>query len=217
MAHVAGHDFQKVARGLGLAYAGLTLIFGATIIGALAMGVLVAQDGNPVPISLAMVGAIWLAMLLGIVGKVFCLAVPAEVQARPTIATAVFFVALGLVITLAQQFVANPLLALGGSLSSAIGYIAFLTFLKRLAEFIGDDPQVKRAEGIFLGLIAVVALYVVGFMLSAFGGTRPIIIAGSLCLVAGAISALVLVVRYGNLLTYLRQSVTTYASAAQPE
>jgi hypothetical protein len=141
-------SLQKVASGLGMIYNGILVVFGGSILGALAV-VFAFGVGGAIG-GMVVVPLVLLALLTGvimiIVGTLKCLATPEETGAKGLIGAAVTLYAAGFILSVIWQstktpsfLVANQVIWLGGS-------ICFLLFLRQLAQFIGAGHLAERAR-----------------------------------------------------------------------
>ncbi|MCP4175309.1 MAG: hypothetical protein GY758_31565 [Fuerstiella sp.] len=137
---------KNVFSGVNLVYLGLYLIvlgFVAVVVGA---GLVVAAP----PVGLLVMGSgplmLIVGTILGLVGKIKCLAVPETVQTTGVIYTAVVCDVLVLLITVAGWFVVLPTIVDSAhGLLSLLASVLFVVFLKRIAVHIQDGQSEKRA------------------------------------------------------------------------
>ncbi len=159
-------SLRRVANGLGLIFTA-NLITLAEVLGGIAFLLLVRVDPATLETFSALTSAASLAALvLGIVGCLFCLATPAESGARGLIYTSVGATLLALLIHFAVWLRAMP--PATGTLESILNVVAiitFLLFLSSLAKFIGRWDLSKRAVSILIwGILATVA-FIVGMVM----------------------------------------------------
>jgi hypothetical protein len=220
---VLADQMRKVSFGLGLVFTSVILAVLITI-GLFVGGLMVASKMAPVPPGqkpvipadmppVFMVGMVGMlaSSVLAVTGKIYCLNAPEKAQATTPIYLAVVLDVVGLVASVGAQIPATasamePIAPFAGMLSM-VGYCAFLIFLRRIAEFVGSEHLANRARGILVWSIYLVPTYIV---LLAILLSKPNVgltaIAGLGSLVV-AVIALVLLVRYTNLLAGLRKLI----------
>ena len=216
-------SLEKVGTGLGLVYAGLCLTVFAIVFVPL-LGGLVAGPANLrtvfIVAGLLMVSGI----VLDMVGRLFCLAMPAEHSgAKTIILLAVIFALIALALSLAglaQFFIAGfflpPALTLAQTPLSITGSVLFVIFLRMVALYIRREDLARRAivvltlGGVLLALLmGIFAMAFLGVLRGVQGGVAPV---GGAAAGVGALGLVTLVVGlvelvlYGNLLTYLRKA-----------
>jgi hypothetical protein len=213
------HRFHRVSTGLKLVYTSLVLAV-LTFLGMFFLGIYIGVAGARGPgIELfqspvflyGLIGVGYLGNILAIVGKIFCLDVPEKVKATGLIYAAVALTVVGLALGFAKSFLGVSFGAADSiaSLLTVAGYVCFLVFLGRLAEFLNDSRQVARARFVLTGSIltgAIGVAYIVGLI--AVGKDMPPIV--SLALFVVGIFALILFVSYANLLNDLRRRIDSY-------
>lgn len=177
-------DLRRVGAGLRLVLMGL----GATAVASVAAMVVATTMAGPVKEPAAVVLALradhpsaWTALLglsvlasvLGIAGKGLCLAVPAEAGATPLIAMAVvcdvLYLALFVVGQSAEPGQAGADLAQSTPLFLLVGYVAFIRFLRRLAEYLGSSRLEARAKRVQSATLALFVTFLTGLALAAVG------------------------------------------------
>lgn len=143
-----------------------------------------------------------LTTLIGIVivvGQFMCLKTPERTGARGFIVGATACNAVAIVLNIAQRVIGQnrPMLVVVVIVSFAF-QILFLLFLRKIAQYIGDDKNTQRATLLLMAIPASLALFgifIAMMLLNIAGG----ILALLLMLVPGIV-ALVLFVMYVNLL-----------------
>ncbi len=217
--------FHRVASGLKLIYTSLILTV-LLVVGSFVFGIALAASGaarNAGQVGggqavvtenayfIYTVVAIGLLIsALTIIGKVSCLNVPEKVQATGPISAAVALTVMAIILSLSQQFAGLPE-SVGSiaQLLNAGAWFCFLVFLRRLAEFLGDQVQINRARSLFKGTIIAGVLFVafgVGLLLATQNvidpsNTRVL----GLGMIGVSIYGLILFVRYANLVNGLRK------------
>lgn len=143
-----------------------------------------------------------LTTLIGIVivvGQFMCLKTPEKTGARGFIVGATACNAVAIVLNIAQRVLGQnrPMLVVIVIVSFAF-QILFLLFLRKIAQYIGDDKNTQRATLLLMAIPASLALFgifIAMTLLNIAGGTLALM----LMVVAGIVS-LVLFVMYVNLL-----------------
>lgn len=206
---------RKVASGLNLVYWSI----GVSILAAIGSGILGAILGPArvqAPTILGTLVVIGLTTtVMGIVGKVMCLAVPPQTGAQGLIISAVVLEIFGNLGGLVARFsklppeVATPFFG-GVSLLGIIGAVLFVLFMRKLALYIGRPELARKASSILIvGGLAVVAMLMAlaGVLLAQnrlMGGREGIL------LVFGAIGGLLMLaggLMYIGLLARLRDAI----------
>jgi hypothetical protein len=213
------HRFHRVSTGLKLVYTSLVLAV-LTFLGIffLSMYVGFAGPGGPglavfqsPALIYGLIGVGYLGNILAITGKIFCLDVPEKVKATGLIYAAVALTVAGLALGFAKSFLG---ISFGradsiGSLLTVAGYVCFLVFLGRLADFLNDQKQVARARFVLIGSIFA-GVCAVAYTMSVIAGGKDMPPIVSLALIVVGIFALILFVTYSNLVNDLRRRVDSY-------
>jgi len=218
------NSLETVATGLGLVYAGLCLLIVSILfpfVGGLFMG--------PINVMAMAAGLALLAILLDSLGRLFCLAMPDDQAGTKVIIYVSVAMSLG-ALAIAGVNLANAIYFLqGGDLPlvdiplavyllqtplAGVGSVLFLLFLRNLAFYVNAPDLAGRALTVLILGVVTVAIGI----LFAFS----VLISIALAMTFAAyyvgpgllLLAIVLVVMYGNLLTYLRRAVIQYAAVA---
>jgi hypothetical protein len=205
-------ELRKVALGLQLVYAGLILTVLGVILGVAAV-MYFTSISKPYLGMLFTLGISLVAGMLDVAGKLLCLAVPEKSRSSGIISASVACTLSSLIIGLVGQFspaIGSELKALGGLLS-ALAYILFLIFLRRLAMYIGHLELAANAWSILIASVLVATAYA-GLLAMVASGVAaslplPFIILGL------GLAALVVFILYANLITYLRRAVMNFVEA----
>ena len=216
----------RVSYGLRLIYLSLILAvvtFLAAFVAILA-AVNAGQKLGPAdlgqgPLALILQGMIFLSLLsnvMAIIGKFYCLQVPEKAQASTLIFLSVAFSVLSVLIQVGAAIPATAMLvqpiAPASSLFVMVGYVIFLIFLRRLAEYLGRMVLAARARSILVWSFLLSAVTIAGMAAVMTAATQEIKIVGGLVLFAASIIALVQFVRYVNLLPALRSAIENHAN-----
>ncbi|MBY0232386.1 MAG: hypothetical protein K2W96_24165, partial [Gemmataceae bacterium] len=206
-----------VAVGLGLVYAGLCLMVFSLILQMPAVQLQLQMNVRTV--ILAALGLMGAGLLLDMAGRLLCLAYAFE---RPgggaLVIASVIASGASLGITL-YQFAASfgavaflsPAVAQVANPLAIVGAILFVLFLRSLAGHVGASRLLTLANVVLaLGGIAVALLLTVPAPIRVATPSEVFEVLGVLGL------ALVLLVLYGNLLTYLRKAVLKHADGPAP-
>ncbi|MEX2139766.1 MAG: hypothetical protein WD894_10930 [Pirellulales bacterium] len=213
-----------MAKGLGLIYISICIILlSAILIGILGgvtgamgaqRGARAMQPGEAFPrpefggmaIVMLLCGlGLIVGYTLGLIGTFMCLATPQETGAKGLITTSVVLMVIALVMTIANVAVENMALAGLANILSVAGGIAFILFLKKLAEFIGAIHLARRAQSILIALVVGVGLLIVSLGIAVTGGGAAII--AGLVIFVLMIGGLVVFVMYANLINNLRKAI----------
>jgi hypothetical protein len=210
---------RTVATGLGFVYAGLCLLV-FSILWPL-IGGMISKD--LVFVVVTSTGLLILAAALDVIGRLMCLAMPADRSgSRPIIFVSVLFTLAAVAVSawdLGTHFVGLPPVPAIASIwefpVAVLGSVLFIIFLRNLALDVQQPSLASRAVLVLvLGILTFLGF--VGFQLF-FAARRPGgVVAASAGLLLGSLFLLVLgittLILYGNLLTYLRAKVLQYAA-----
>ncbi len=175
---------EKVNLGLGFHYARLVLLL-VTLIGQLLVGAVAGVAvGNPnlVPVvgvlTVLLLVSAGVQALLGIVGSIFCLAVPTASGARGIILISMVLDVLALPLGVVMFLLDFPDVL--GMLMGLVSWILFMVFLSRLAAFVREGVLSQTCmellwHGLILFLAAPLGLVVVGFGLRFLPCIGPLI------------------------------------------
>ncbi len=207
---------EKVAKGLGLIYAGLVIIVLA-IIGGFIVGFAVAGQaaagggiaGNETMgvALLAIIGVSLVGTILDIVGRILCLSVPDKTRAATVIQVSVVCTILGLLLNLAGQFTQNKALTSISSLLSLVGAVVFMIFLMRLGRFLGRRDLADQGKTILTGSVILVGGFIGGAVAIGLGN----LMLGGLLMIVSSFGFLILFVMYANLISSLKQATAQQA------
>lgn len=191
---------DTVRTGVGMIYYGLLTLLGSAILGAVVVAVLKSPEIGIVFLVLAGLG-----MIAMFVGKLMCLGVPAEVGATGLIYTSVGLDVLSLASNVARIFTELPpailiVVGVGGIASN----ILFLVFLKRLCEFIRRSDLIDLAGQVITLFASMIGAYILFVLLILVAPSPVLALFGGIGLL---VLALVTVMRYGRLLTYLKDAL----------
>ena len=251
-------SLRKVSIGLKLVFYGVVLILVTIGVGVAGMCVLIAGagprgPGGGGPPAAGMAGFVAFAValgllalaanILGLVGKVLCIAVPKEFGAAKTlIVTAVVMEVaaigvngLGIANAAAGGIVPPPFDGIANLLSMLLnvgGSILFLFFIRAVARAIDESSLAADATSVLWLSVAAVGCYItaVGVMVAGmlagggFGGPRPNggappaamagVCVGGVFVLAALVLGLIAFVRYLFLLTRMSTAVGQYAGSA---
>lgn len=159
-------SLQRVANGLGMIFAAnmISLIAGLT---AMVFFILNPTDlaTNRVVLNVCSIASL-VALVMSVLGNVFCLATPAESEARGMIYTSVGATLLALLLHFGVHFKSIPAGASSvEGLLNIVAAITFLLFLNRLGKFICRYDLAKRATSILLWSVLATVALLVGFVL----------------------------------------------------
>jgi hypothetical protein len=219
---------RTVATGLRLVYAGLGLMM-IVILGQAFFSIIIMYRGFVTLTTLGLVGItslslILLAIVLDVIGRLMCLALPADRSgSRPIIFVSVLCSLAPLAVsawtlgTVSVRLPPLPQIVLFLQTPVAVlGSVLFVVFLRNLAFDVQQPALARRAVTVLIfGFLTVLAL--AGFQLYSWAGgpgglvtaSRDPVLIGNLLLLVLGITTLIL---YGNLLTYLRAKVLQYAA-----
>jgi len=167
----------KVPLGISLAFYGLVLTVLAFIPIAFAVpfvmyGKPILDSLNPMLLGLIMVGLgilLFVAFVLGLSGKVFCLTAPAEMRGKGAICLAAFLDLLAICIAVGGRMVVSPQVA--SDLQYFLMFVSlmcFLVFLRHLGDFMENHEFAKKASRLLiLGAVLVLAVLLRRFCFSA--------------------------------------------------
>jgi hypothetical protein len=216
-------SLRTVAMGLGLVYAGLCLLVLAVMVALLGGFALDPQTVLVIAGLMALV-----AIVLDTIGRVRCLSMPDDGSgARVIVIVSVIFSLAALVmqlISLGNLFldlgIFPQLMQLFSMPVSLVGSILFLFFLRALALYVRREDYAGRAITVLvIGGISVMGY--LGLVFMALTGAAINIASGALGILALAFVVLVLgiitLIRYGNLLTYMKEAVLKYADQVPSE
>lgn len=228
---------RTVGTGLGFVYAGLCLLVFTLVLWPFVAELIVKQMAIQ-PLAafrfsvITTAGLVLLSVLLDITGRLLCLAMPADRWgSRPIVFVSVLCSLAALVVSgwsLGWLFFNLPpvpaVLETWQIPVTLLGSVLFVLFLRNLAADVGQPRLASRAIVVlFLGVIVTLGYGYLKSSDSPFG--RPL--AGQRLGAGGAgqessalavalvvlVLGLTLLILYGNLLTYLRKAVLTYAAS----
>lgn len=198
-------SMPKVQLGISLVFWGLELtalailvILVTPFVAARNLAILLAVMTG-IPIMLVIAG------LMSMVGKILCLAVPGEMEGKGVIYVCVAFDLISLLISLAEKVTTVPaILSQWVGFFPVIGFVLFLIFLRKLAEFIQNNDLAEKAGGLLKLGIALVVFVLLAFV-SAFRFPIGIFVFGLIAVIAGLIG----LVRYSRLLLAMKNVLKT--------
>jgi hypothetical protein len=233
---------QRVARGLGLVFAGLALL---VLVGSATVLLLVLLPELPLLSACLFLSVVVLAIALHLAGQVFCLWVPSDPTGRAIVLAAVGLNVLAKLVAGLEAVAegwhwwhapaAPMLLATLAELFSVVSALTFLFFLKRLASSIGNNRGEMMAENVLFLWLSCLGVYLVLFglvlgMLRAWNetslweiivnpGVAGLALLSLLFLLAVLMGGLGLLafIRYCNLLTSLRESLLRLVERASAQ
>ncbi|MEI7853849.1 MAG: hypothetical protein WCJ06_09080 [Planctomycetota bacterium] len=214
-------SLRTVATGLGLVYGGLCL-FVFSVSWPFLGGELFALMGPVGPGGVFFLLAstpvlMLLAILLDTIGRLLCLAMPADQSGtRPIIYVSLAFSLLPLAISALKIgnlfFVLVHLPQVMDQLQiplALLGSVLFVIFLKNLAKYVQKPDLAGRANTVLiLGVVTVVAALGMVVLVVA---TKRVEFAGML-LLGVPVLGIILLIMYGKLLTYLRKAVLQHVA-----
>ncbi|QDV46045.1 hypothetical protein Enr13x_59490 [Stieleria neptunia] len=195
----------RVATGLRLVYWSIALIVLSVVGGRFVLPLMMrgSSMGTMNWISFAMGLVMMLGIVLGLIGRVFCLAIPQASRARGLINAAVAFDLAAILIWTISWVVAVPFWSQSlGNLLSLTATALFVLFLKRLSAHLQRPDLEGNAKSL---MVMVAVLFVVGIA-AAVAGYFVGIIAGLFGVVLLVIMVLLLL-RYIRLLSNLRKAI----------
>jgi hypothetical protein len=223
---------ERVARGLGLVFAGLALL---VLVGNATVLLLLFLPELPLLSAGLFLGVVVLAIGLHLVGQVFCLWVPSDSTGRAIVLAAVGLNVLGKLVAGLEAVAegwhwwdtpaAPMLLATLAELFSVVSALTFLVFLKRLASSLGSNRGEIMAENVLLLWLLCLGLYVICFgLMEVMLRTQSVSTLWMLLYSPGTVGVVLLPVvfvlgvlmmglgvlafiRYCNLLTFLRETI----------
>jgi hypothetical protein len=218
-----------VATGLGFVYAGLCLL----VFSILSPLILAFTTKDLRLVVMVPLGLLLVATVLDIIGRLMCLAMPADRSgSRPIIFVSVLCSLAVLAIsawTLGVVFLDLPAPPeIAGMLSTPVavlGSVLFVIFLRNLALDV-QQPQLASRAIMVLVLGMVIVLGFMGFkgyyiLMSrggpnvaggGFGGAPAVSGVGLIVVLVLFVLGITTLILYGNLLTYLRTKVAAYAA-----
>lgn len=221
-------SLRTVATGLGLVYGGLCL-FVFSVIWPFLGGLFLGQMGpSGVFFLFASTPVLMLlAILLDTIGRLLCLAMPADQSGtRPIIYVSLAFSLLPLATSALKIgnlfFVLVHLPQVVDQLQiplALLGSVLFVIFLKNLAKYVQKPDLAGRANTVLkVGVVTVVAI--LGMVVLAVAAQRPefveflgILGLGVFVLLLSAlVLGIILLIMYGKLLTYLRKAVLQHVA-----
>ena len=188
---------HRVASGLNLVYWGIAIILLSTIGGIFIVAAVGLAGG------LLVLSGIVAGILVGLVGRVFCLSVPAATHAREIIYAAVAFDIVAVAMTLVRFVMLLPGWCSDvANLLSFIATVLFVIFMKRVASFINQPGLADQAQGLItMGMVLFVLWVAVLFGAALLGK-----LVGLLGFVL-VVFVLVIFLRYVRLLVNLRKEI----------
>jgi len=186
-------------------YWGIAIIL-LSVIGGIVLGMVFAAAGGTlalfIPAALIGLGVI-AGTITGLTGRIFCLDVPEETNARSLIYAAVICDAVAILVSIATWIPNVPeSISSITNLLSLLATLLFIIFLKRIAKFIGRSELADRAQSILTLGIVLVAL--------SFGTALLLFVVGPLAGLLGfvvVVLGLVVFLRYVRLVLDLRKAI----------
>ena len=221
-------SLRTVATGLGLVYGGLCL-FVFSVIWPFLGGLFLVQMGpSGVFFLFASTPVLMLlAILLDTIGRLLCLAMPADQSGtRPIIYVSLAFSLLALAISTLKIgnlfFVLVHLPQVVDQLQAPLallGSVLFVIFLKNLAKYVQKPDLAGRANTVLiLGIVTVVAalgivVFAVAMQRSEFAEFVGMLGLGVFVLgLSVLVLGIILLIKYGKSLTYLRKAVLQHVA-----
>ena len=204
---------RNTGIGLSLVYYGLVIALGCMILGVV---------GNVMQVAILRMAAlgVYLGGLLMFIGPFFCLSVPVESRARGFIIGSVVAQSLNMLLTILS--IAWMLIAISGGrmeavvalgvifqasgLVGVIGFVLFILFMRRLAEFIGRTDLMARARNVLVTLGFVFALFV-GMILVSVAAPRGGGLVAAVVVLAAVVAMIAGFLMYANLINSLRKAL----------
>ena len=201
-------SLRRTGLGLSIEYYAILL----SILSFLGMGVAVGTRSLP---AMGIAGfAILAAALIGFIGLLVCLAVPAESGAKGFLLGSVVFQLANVGYAIITQFVPVTSPVLNGVLQllGLVGFVLFTLFMKKLSEFIGRTDLAQKARNVLIGMVILIGIAVVAVAGMAAAGTATAGAAAGMAAVAllmfvVLIGGLVLFVMYANLVNWLGKAL----------
>ncbi len=200
----------RVAGGLNLVYWGIAIVLLSVISGAV-LGAAIASSNENVTADdyaesglVAILGfGVIIGGVLAMLGKVMCLSVPRKTQATELIVGSIVFDVAAVGVRIVQMSADLPPIARSlTGLFSLLGTLCFILFLKRIAEYLGQGEMADRAQSLIgLGAFLFCATLGSGFVILV----APAL--GALVILAAAVLAIFMFLRYVRLLTDLRGAI----------
>ncbi len=191
----------KVALGLQLVYSGLVIVVLA-IIASVVLVLAAPRLLNPFGVY-ALLGLTAIGGGLEIVGKLFCLSVPNKSHVAGVIYTSVAFTITGAALGWLALVVPIPYSSQISNVLTGTGSFLFVLFLKKWAEFLGATVLKNRAQGLLVGSIVLISLYVGLTVATPLVPADASLVVGLVMLGVGILMIL-LFLRYANLVSDLR-------------
>ncbi|MDX2038960.1 MAG: hypothetical protein SFX72_20105 [Isosphaeraceae bacterium] len=157
-----------------------------------------------------------LSAAVSLVGKFFCARVPEESAATGPITLSLFFGAAGLLFSVGSEIPATAALFQNGApftpLFSALGYVTFLVYMRRVSDFVGEPLLAEHSRRVLMGSLLLVPPAFLGLILISEGGAGLGVIVGVAALVGVVIAGWVLFFLFARLIHRLRRAIDIKAS-----
>ena len=196
---------KRVATGLNLVYWSIAIIL-LSVFGGIVLVAVGGATGNAFGLFGSvglMLAGILLGVIVGLVGRVFCLAVPEATEARSMIFGAVICDVLAILIPFAEMLTSVPVwFERIPNFLSLVSAILFVIFMKRVANFIHKTELAERAQSLItLGLTMFVLAFLMVFAAALVGPAAALLV----LVVIGV--GLFMFLRYVRLLVDLRKAI----------
>jgi hypothetical protein len=185
---------RKVSTGFKLVYYGLVLVVLAVIVGIVGLAVLVgaavggaggqaggqAAAGGVIGLMLLVGGLAVIGSIVGLVGRVHCLAIPDEAgSAKPMIVTSVVLEVISLLSSVVNtadnvggNFIPFQVKTVAGGLGmifSVVAAILFLLFIRSAAEYVRRPRLADTAMSVLWLWVATIGCYIAGIVVVIVG------------------------------------------------
>jgi hypothetical protein len=165
--NVNNGSYGTLRLGISLVFYGLLLLVAALVLSILSPVIALIIE-SPIPILALFIVPIIIvaARIIGLVGKVLCLAVPDETGGKQIVYVAVILDVCAALINLAGFVVIVPKFL--DSISTLLGltaFVLFLVFLRQLAVFLRDSVLAERAAGVLkigVGIVVTCVIAILG-------------------------------------------------------
>jgi hypothetical protein len=195
---------KRVADGLNLVYWGIAITLLSIIGGMVLIFAFGAMGGDLAAIPAVLMGlGIIAGVIIGLVGRIFCLDVPEETNARPMIYSAVVCDILAVLVSVVVWIPGIPqAISSVNNLLSLLATLLFVIFMKRIANFIQRPELADRAQSLVTFAVVLIVL--------AFGAAFLAMLVGPIAMLLGLVAfvlAIVMFLRYVRLLIDLRRAI----------
>ncbi len=202
-------SMPKVQLGISLVFWGLELMALAILLTLVIPFVIPFMAAKMLPFLMIVIPGLGIMLLIAglmsMVGKILCLAAPREMEGKGVIYACVAFELAFLLIGLAEKVTIVPAILSGlKGFFPIIGFVLFLIFLRKLAEFIQNRELAEKAGGLLKLGVALVVFVILAFVLAfRFPIGTPIV------MLITVITGIIGLVRYSRLLLAIKNVLKT--------